>query len=354
VADTGIGISKEDQERIFREFQQLDAGPARKEGGTGLGLALSRRLVELHGGRLWVESGDGTPGSRFHFTLPLHAGAPEAVPEPEPAVDLTPVQDSTHAPLILAVEDDASAARILSYYLARGGFRTHVIADGAQVVAAARALRPAAITLDVLLPNLDGWDVLKALKLDPVTRDLPVVVVSIVDDEERAYALGAVDYFVKPVDRRALLDSLRRVVPASGAAQERAGGAGDQNGAAARPARVLMVDDDPAALELHAAALAPAGYEVVRAGGGAEGIHLAHRHKPDVVVLDLMMPEVSGFDVLAALRADPQLRRIPVLVVTAKDLTPEDKALLNGRVAAILAKHGGAGVDLLSWLEDLP
>ena len=375
VTDTGIGISKEDQERIFREFQQLDSGPARKEGGTGLGLALSRRLVELHGGRLWVESGDGQPGSRFHFTLPLRGGAevlPEEMPvdvlegalEQESAVEAPaalplPIDpaatngDVAHAPLVLAVEDDASAARILSFYLARGGFRTHVIADGAQAIETARVLRPAAITLDVLLPNVDGWDVLTALKQDPATRDIPVVVISIVDDEERAYALGAVDYFVKPVDRHALMDSLRRLMP-SARVHDAAGAEGQNGHAATRPARVLMVDDDPAALELHAAALAPAGYEVMRAGGGAEGIDLARRHRPDVVVLDLMMPEVSGFDVLAALRADPQLRRIPVLVVTAKDLTPDDKELLNGRVAAIFAKHGGAGVDLLSWLSDLP
>jgi CheY-like chemotaxis protein len=192
-----------------------------------------------------------------------------------------------------------------------------------------------------------------------------------VDDEERAYALGAVDYFVKPVDRAALLASLRRVVPAAaprGQAAARAddgdgrgagSGSGHGHGHAAAPpgpapARVLLVDDDPAALALQAAALAPAGYEVVRAGGGAEGIALALRHRPDAVVLDLMMPGVSGFDVLAALRADPQLREVPVLVVTAKDLTADDKALLNGRVAAIFAKQGGVGVDLLSWLSDLP
>jgi CheY-like chemotaxis protein len=202
----------------------------------------------------------------------------------------------------------------------------------------ARALRPAAITLDVLLPELDGWEVLRALKRDRRTRDIPVVIASVVDDEQLGRALGAVDYFVKPVDRRALLARLE--------------GLRLTTGTEARGARVLVVDDDPAALELGEEMLHPAGFTVLRAVGGAEGIDVARRARPDLVLLDLTMPEVSGLDVIAALKGDAATRDIPILILTARNLTAADKAVLNGRVAAVLRKRELAAVDLLALLDE--
>jgi len=202
-----------------------------------------------------------------------------------------------------------------------------------------RALAPFAVTLDVDLPRIDGWEVLRALKEDAQTRDVPVVVVSIVDEQELGYALGAVDYFVKPVDRSALLARLERynLTPR----------------ARSRDVRVLVVDDDPSAVRLLTDMLEPAGFRVVPANGGAEGVALARSERPDLILLDLMMPEVSGFQVVEALKGDPATCQIPILVVTAKELTEADKEQLRNHVAAIFGKGTLARVDLLAWLGDL-
>jgi signal transduction histidine kinase/DNA-binding response OmpR family regulator len=339
VSDTGIGIAPEDQSRLFQEFQQLDSSPARRFEGTGLGLALSRRLVELHGGRMWVESALGK-GSRFHFTLPLYVAAP-TVPRAADSGGVNGDALPHGAPLVLVVEDDPSAASILTLHLSRGGFRTVVATTADEALRLAQSERPAAVTLDILLPDVrDGWQVLTALKQDPATQHLPVVVVSVVDDERRATALGALDYFVKPVDRDALLGSLRRILATRDEPAQRLG-------------RILVADDEPDALELLAAILRPAGYDVLTAPGGGEAIEVARSAQPDVLILDLMMPEVSGFDVITALRADQRLRHLPIVIVTAKELTAHERERLSGEVVTILQKGTLAGVDLLAWLDDL-
>ncbi|MGH2458004.1 MAG: ATP-binding response regulator, partial [Chloroflexota bacterium] len=338
VADTGVGIAATDQERIFQEFQQLDAGPGRQHGGTGLGLALTRRFVELHGGRLWLESAPGQ-GSTFHVTLPIRQGLAVDQPPGLPGPLVVATARSDDRPLILVVEDETSAATLLTLYLGRGGYRTEVVTDGREVVERARALRPVAITLDVMLPSLDGWEVLRALKIDEIARDIPVAVVSVVSNQELGYALGAVDYFLKPVDRQALLNRLARYTFTTKVRSQ--------------TVRILVVDDDPDAVKLLAGSLTPAGFTVLKANGGAEGIDLAHQATPDLILLDLMMPGMSGFDVIAALKSDPTTRSIPILVVTAKLLTEEDKRALNGDVAAILRKGTFGAVELVSWLDDI-
>ncbi|MCX6022085.1 MAG: response regulator [Chloroflexi bacterium] len=335
VADTGIGISPQDQERIFQEFQQLDTGPDRRYEGTGLGLTLTRRFAELHGGRIWVESAPGE-GSRFIVTLPLRL-EPDAEPQTGQDALVSAPFGPDGRPLVLVVEDDPASANLMSLYLGRGGYRTEVAGDGRKALEKARSLTPSAILLDVMLPELDGWEVLRALKLDHATRDIPVAIVSVLDDEQLGFALGAVDYFVKPVDRQVLLDRLARLTLS----------------APSHDLSVLVIDDDPAALELAAGILEPAGFAVLRAAGGAEGIALAQHRQPSVVLLDLMMPEVSGFDVVAALRSDPATQAIPILVLTAKDLTDEDKVALRGQVAAVLRKGAFAGVELLAWLDQI-
>ncbi|HZR00520.1 MAG TPA: response regulator [Chloroflexota bacterium] len=339
VSDTGIGIAPEDHDRIFDEFQQVDGSASRRQEGTGLGLALTRRLVELHGGRIWVESALGQ-GSRFHVTLPSRP-APPAVSVARASAGAAlgaAASGDDRLPLVLVVEDDPRAASLLSIHLNQGGYRTEIAVDGREALEKARALRPAAITLDVLLPELDGWEVLRALKRDRRTRDVPVVIASVVDDERLGRALGAVDYFVKPVDRRALLARLE--------------GLSLTTRAKARDVRVLVVDDDPAALDLVEGMLHPAGFTVLRALAGAEGIEVARRARPDLVLLDLTMPGMSGLDVIAALKGDADTRDIPILILTARNLTPADKAALNGRVAAVLRKRELAAVDLLALLDE--
>ncbi|HEX5166121.1 MAG TPA: response regulator, partial [Thermomicrobiales bacterium] len=340
VADTGIGIAADDLERVFDEFQQIEGGPGRHYEGTGLGLALTRRFVTMHGGRVWVESVPGE-GSQFHALFP-ETSVETIQPEPaEPdATDSQPAPSRLVAdgePLILVVEDDERAASLLSHYLGRGGYRTTIAADGSVALQWARDLRPAAITLDVMLPSLDGWEILRSLKLDPLTRDIPVVIASIIDDSDLGFALGATDYFVKPVDRQALLARLDRYV--------RPGPAHD------RQLTILITDDDPVAIDLLENMLAPAGYATLAANGGEAAIAAAAEHSPDIVLLDLMMPGVDGFAVVDALRANPTTRDTPILIITAKELTDADKQRLNGRVTTILRKGTFGAIELIAWLD---
>lgn len=342
VADTGIGISEENQERIFQEFQQIDIGPDRHFEGTGLGLTLSRRFAELHGGSIWVESTLGE-GSEFHVFLPARLAPAE---QGDGSLDLERSFDelsssplNLEGPDVLVVEDDLRAANLLSHYLRRGGYVPHVESNGDRVLERARRLQPAAITLDVLLPTQDGWEVLRALKRDPDTRDIPVIIASVVDNRDLGFALGATDYFVKPVDREALIARLDRLALSSEARW--------------REVSVLIVDDEPDAVELLARMLEQQSFAVVRAYSGDEGIEKAIEANPDLILLDLMMPDVSGFDVVDRLRAQPATSDTPIIIVTAKELTAEDKARLNGHVTALLQKGAFAAVDLVSWLNKI-
>jgi CheY-like chemotaxis protein/two-component sensor histidine kinase len=333
VADTGIGMSAPDQKQLFQEFHQLDASTSRQQEGTGLGLALTKRFVELHGGAISVASDLGK-GSVFTLTIPLTRKDMDL-----PAVASERPRPADKRPLVLVVEDNLQAANLLQRYLDRGGFRSVVAADGTEAVAKARELHPVAITLDILLPGIDGWSVLTELKHLEATRDIPVVVVSVVDNPELGLALGAIDYLVKPVDGKALLQRLAKYT--------------FTNKVGTQETRILVVDDEPANVEWLEGVLKPAGFSVISAGGGQEGIDLAKRERLDLVLLDLMMPRVSGFDVVEALHADEKTRSIPIMVLTAKDLTSEDKRQLNGHVAAVLSRGSTGAPDLLDWLERL-
>jgi CheY-like chemotaxis protein/two-component sensor histidine kinase len=335
VTDSGIGISEADLGRLFTEFQQLDAGPGRQQEGTGLGLALTKRFAELHGGDVRVASVEGK-GSTFTLRLPLEAKAATALPASQP---LRTESVDPDRPLILVVEDNPEATEILSRHLDMGGFRMRTARTGSDALTMARELKPVAITLDILLPEIDGWEVLTRLKGDEQTRDIPVVVVSVVDNPALGRALGALDYFVKPVDGKALLSRLAQYTFTTKV----------QNA----PIRVLAVDDEPANLDLIQGLLEPAGFSVLRASGGNEGIEIARFEHPDLILLDLMMPEVTGFDVVESLRADQTTRQIPVMVLTAKVLSPDDKRALNGHVAAIFQRSSVAGPELIDWLHGL-
>jgi signal transduction histidine kinase/CheY-like chemotaxis protein len=331
VADNGIGIADADQKRIFKEFHQIDHGPGRKHEGTGLGLALTKRFALLHGGDVRVES-TVEKGSTFTLSIPIRPSLTPAAPAPPIAVKGHPSE-----PLVLVVEDDPAAAELLTRQLVGAGYRTEVARTGAEAIAKAGELQPAAITLDIILPEVDGWEVITRLKSDPATSAIPVVVVSVVDNPELGLALGAIDYFVKPVEAPELIARLNRFDLRHG----------KSNG----QVRVLVVDDEPANRHWLTKALEPAGFTVLPASGGREAIEMAKSLKPDLVLLDLMMPEVTGFDVVEALRADETTRETPIMVLTAVNLTEADRRHLNGRVSEILSRGSVASADIVGLLR---
>jgi len=321
VWDTGNGIAPEDQGRIFEEFQQVGGIYADKPEGTGLGLALAKQFVELHGGRLWVASAVGQ-GSRFTFTLPTCITPP--VEEASAVATPTAAEPEREGPVVLVVEDDPQAAELLRLYVEGAGCRVDVAWDGEEGFAKACALRPALITLDLLLPKVDGWDLLVRLKQAPQTRAIPVVIVSIMEERGKGYALGAADYLVKPVRREELMHVLQRVSLTTRRQGEFM--------------TILAIDDDPMALELVEAILTGEGFRVCKAAGGAEGLAVARREVPALIILDLLMPEVDGFAVVERLRADPATAAIPIVILTSKSLTADEKARLNGEIACLAHK----------------
>ncbi|HXJ29991.1 MAG TPA: response regulator [Gemmatimonadales bacterium] len=321
VTDTGIGIAPEDTRRIFREFEQLDSEYVREQQGTGLGLALTKKLVELHGGRIQVES-ELERGSTFRFYLPLRA-QPSA---PRPAAP-EPAALAQRGPLILVVEDDPRAGDLLGHFLTEAGYRVAHAASGSQAVALAKTLKPDAITLDILLPGEDGMAILGQLKGASATRAIPVVVVSITDHRELGISLGAVEWLVKPVQRDDFVTAVRRSmgpIPAG------------------HTPTVLVVDDEAPTVELLTEALNRNGLRALSATDGRTGVELALAHRPDVIVLDLVMPGMTGFQVVRQLRDHPDGRNIPILVFTGKELTAEDRAQLLVGVQAVVRKDGAA------------
>ncbi len=332
VRDEGVGIAAADQQRVFEEFRQVGE-QAQHLSGTGLGLALTRRLVEAHGGRIEVESELGS-GSTFTVFLP-DAHPVEAPLDPDDAL-----RNATHdldGRDILVIEDEASSARLLQTYLSNAGFGVRVAPDGENGLAQVRAQRPAAIVLDILLPGIDGWEVLRQLKSDQASRDVPVIIATVVDERGVGLALGAVDYLVKPVDPEALLERLARYTFTTKVKT--------------RSMTVLAIDDDPAALDIVENSLTPLGFTVRRASSGQEGIDLAQSGGADLVICDLMMPGIDGFEVVTQLRGGQATSTIPILVLTSQDLSPLDKARLNGRVLGIASKGETGENGLGEWLR---
>ncbi|HXH84824.1 MAG TPA: response regulator [Candidatus Tectomicrobia bacterium] len=330
VSDTGIGMTPEQVARLFQDFTQADASTTRRYGGTGLGLAISRRFCRMMGGDITVES---TPGAGSTFTIRLPAtvepGAPEeTTTEPAPAAPAESPATGHHRQPVLVIDDDPTVREVMARLLERHGFAAVTAANGVEGLARAREIHPAAITLDIMMPDLDGWTVLAALKGDPALADIPVILVTIVDEKQRGYALGAADYLVKPVDRDRLTASLRRLVGGSG--------------------HLLVVDDDPDIRALMRQALTAEGWKVSEAAHGRMALEWLARERPDAIVLDLVMPEMDGFEFLAELRSRPGWREIPVVVVTALDLSDADRRRLNGAVERVIEKNRYAGTDLLT------
>jgi GAF domain-containing protein/CheY-like chemotaxis protein/anti-sigma regulatory factor (Ser/Thr protein kinase) len=318
VSDTGIGMTTEQVGRLFQEFSQADSSTTRKYGGTGLGLAISRQFCRLMDGDITVKSELGRGSS---FTIRLPAAGPGDV--------LTALQQTSaapgvragpsNAPLILIIDDDATVRDVVGRFLEREGFSVAKADGGKEGLRMARELHPAAVTLDIMMPDLDGWTVLAAIKGDPDLVDLPVVLMTIVDEKNRGYALGATEYLVKPVDRQKLMDVLRGLCGSTG-----------------RP--LLIVDDDDLGRRQIRAALEQQGWTVTEAIDGRDALTRLSEARPDVIILDLMMPEMDGFEFLEEMRRKAEWRDIPVVVVTAKDLTDADRGRLNGGVERIIQK----------------
>jgi PAS domain S-box len=348
VADTGIGMTKEQLGKLFQAFVQADASTTRKYGGTGLGLAISKKFCQLMGGDIVVESEPGK-GTVFTASIPMHVEDPAKSRPPFPAGPADDGRgdanapstdgDSPHAsassgPLILAVDDDPAVLDLLSRNLHREGYSVRTATNGRDALALAKELKPRLITLDVMMPSMDGWSVLTALKADPATRDIPVVMVSIIDDRQLGFALGAADYLTKPVDRARLAEILARQAPHD------------------NRRLALVVDDLRDNRAMLRSVLEREGWEVAEAEDGRVALDAFAAQKPALILLDLMMPVMDGFEFLRALRARDDGRSVPVVVVTAKELTDDERDYLRACVENVVQKGPLAHDALLAEIRN--
>lgn len=321
VTDSGIGIPAEEHESIFEEFRQGESRSHQGYGGTGLGLAIVRKIAQLLGGTISLQSAPGE-GSTFTVTLPRE------LPAETPLASATPRAAAERR--VLVVDDDESTRRLLRFELEPYGLTVLEASDGREALAVARDQAPDAVLLDVVMPRLDGWGTLRALKSSPETRSIPVIVHSVVENRAFGFGLGAVDHLVKPVSGAVLREALARV----GLTAE---------------ARVLVVDDDADVRGLLHGELRSAGYRVETARDGAEALAALERQRPSAVVLDLLMPEPDGFEVLYRMREDAGLRSVPVIVLTGKELSDEEETRLAGSAQRILRK----GADMARLVRDV-
>jgi CheY-like chemotaxis protein/anti-sigma regulatory factor (Ser/Thr protein kinase) len=325
VSDTGIGIRPEHQAAIFEEFRQVQENQGAVKEGTGLGLAISRRLIEEQGGKIWVESEPGK-GSVFHFTVL------SAMAKPKRAVSTIPppIPAAGRKPLVLVVDDEAPARELLLSYLEPAGYATVIATSGSEALEKARNLRPDAITLNMLTPSKNGWEVLFELKSSPETSHIPVVIVSVVDKRKMGFALGACEYLLKPVDRELLIRVLRSNVGPPEKATE----------------RILIAEDDETTLQFLSQSLQGEGYDVLLARNGREAEEILSSRPVSALLLDLAMPEVDGFEVLHFVHQRSELREIPVFVLTGKELGSDEIARLSTETRAWFQKE-------TSWKDEL-
>ena len=320
VSDTGIGMTPEQLERLFSDFSQADSSTTRKYGGTGLGLAISQRFCRMMGGDVTVESTPGS-GSVFRVRLPielpdgLESGGPDGALLPR-----VPVNGDPGSNVVLVVDDDPVARDILRKFLETEGYEVATASNGDEGLERAQQIRPALITLDVVMPGKDGWTLLQDLKEDPELKDIPVLMVSIVDDKHKGFSLGVADYMTKPVDRKRLLTLLERY---------KLNGSGGN---------VLIVEDDGSTRQLMRRIFVSEGWRVREAVNGRTGLELVHNAIPDLILLDLIMPEMDGFEFVEAIKAIPEARGVPVVVITGADISDEDRRRLNGGVEQIIQK----------------
>jgi PAS domain S-box-containing protein len=328
VKDTGIGIPADEQAAIFEEFHQVDTPDAAPQQGTGLGLAITKRLVECQGGEIVLQSEPGQ-GSRFTFTLPVastrtESRNPKALAGPPVAVSVNRTK-----PLVLVVDDESASRELLTGFL-ETEYQVVAAKSGDEAIAVAKKIVPDAITLDVLMPGANGFETLVALRNSPETANIPIIVVSIVDQKQVGFALGAADYLIKPIHKPALLEAVREHVPTPT----------DDD------ATILLVDDDPETLELLQETLQSAGYDTQGVRSGARALEVLSSKLVRAVLLDLMMPGMDGFEVIRHVRQKPTLKDLPIVVMTAKELSPEELLVLRSETQALFAKNG-------SWQQHL-
>ena len=327
VSDTGIGMTEEQISRIFEAFIQADASTTRKYGGTGLGLAISQRFCHMMGGEIQVSSTPGK-GSTFTMYLPTEVVIPQ--PEPSPTLKL-PAQsgEPVGKTSVLVIDDDPTVYDLMQRFLGREGFQVYGALSGTEGLRLARELQPDVITLDVMMPQMDGWTVLSQLKSDGQLADIPVVMLTMVDNKNIGYALGATDYLTKPIDRTRLTSILRKHQ-------------------CDRPdCSILVIDDDPTNRTLLRQLLQREGLAVIEAENGRRGLEQLAAHSPCLVLLDLLMPELDGFGFVEEVQAHPQWRSLPIIVITAKDLTLGEQNYLQERVESILQKGAYSQEQLL-------
>ncbi len=317
VRDSGIGMTPEQVNNLFQAFTQADASTTRKYGGTGLGLVISQKFCQMMGGEITVESTPGV-GSTFSVDLPASVPSPSG-PGVEESAALAGAGEGARR-LVLVIDDDALAADLMKRSLEKAGYQPIIARDGPSGIELARRYRPVAITLDVMMPGMDGWSVLSKLKSDPELADIPVIMATMLTDRPMGFALGAADYLTKPVDGRKLREVLTRHCGTKA------------------PTQVLIVEDDPSSREMLRRLLEKEGIPVLEAENGQVALEVVGRQTPGLILLDLMMPVMDGFDFLVHLRANPATSAVPVVVITAKDLTAADQQRLNGSVEQIIQK----------------
>lgn len=326
VTDNGIGIRAEDQALVFEEFRQVE-GSAGAHEGTGLGLAITKRLVEQQGGKILLESEIGK-GSKFTVCFPAHEKHADAKTQRTP-IPPAPTNRGDRKPLVLVVDDEPAARELLTTYLVPD-YRIATADSGTEALDKAKQLRPSAIILDILMGKENGFETLVSLRKSPETAGIPVIILSIVDQKQVGFALGASDYLVKPIPKNVLLETLGKYVAPS----------------SMDDSAILLVDDDPKSLELMSEALRSAGYETQGVQTGARALEVLSSKIVDAVLLDLLMPGMDGFEVIRHIRASTVLRTLPIIVMTGKTLTAKERDLLKSQTQALFQKDG-------SWQKQL-
>ncbi|MFC1665704.1 response regulator, partial [Pseudomonadota bacterium] len=336
VSDTGIGMSPDQIRKLFQPFSQADASTTREYGGTGLGLAISQHYCNMLGGDISVQSESGE-GTTFVVTLPANAKSIELKNNSANQPDLEDAERTAHSDAfrVLVVDDDPAVRDLVARHLGRDGYWVETAANGHQAIIKAKDFNPDVITLDVLMPHMDGWAVLTKLKQEPDLERIPVIVLTITEDKKLGFSLGASEFLTKPVNHNDLRLAVSRHLSGS------------------QPGNLLIVEDDAATREVVRRALEKEGWRTYEAANGRLGIEIMDEARPQVIILDLMMPEMDGFEFLSELKQNKKWQEIPVIVVTAKNLTTDDQTRLKGNVEDILQKGEQSTQELLNKLSNI-
>ncbi|BAQ61728.1 sensory transduction histidine kinase [Geminocystis sp. NIES-3708] len=337
VRDTGIGMTPEQLGKLFQAFSQADASTTRKYGGTGLGLMITKKFCEMMGGEISVESEPGV-GSTFKIKLPIRVGEDqqEEIISPENNLSSTSDPTLTNAEnIVLLIDDDPTTHDIITRFLTQEGFKIVATVDPEEGLQLAKEIHPSAIILDVIMPKIDGWSILTRLKADPKLASIPVIMATILQEQNLGYALGATDYLTKPINSELLKGIIQKYKFES-----------SHNLA-------MVVDDDPFNRDMLRNVLEKEGLEVIEAENGTQALKTIKVRKPQLILLDLMMPEIDGFEVAQILKHNPEWQEIPIIVITSKDLTLEDRKRLNGYVEGILQKGAYSRQILLEQIHNL-